>query len=443
MSKLSDSVSAWVASLIGSAVASADELTGGASRTSFIITAASGKKYFLRMDLGNGPLSGTQYSLAREYSVLEFLQGKDVPVPGMLGYSAEHDAILMDFVPGHTSYERTSAPEEEAVLQRDLIASIVKLQKLDTSDLKALGASGAPLGEAIRQDLAEWAVLYNRHVDPRNPLLDFCLNWLTCNVPDAGTQPVIVHGDIGPGNFLIDEGRVRALIDWEMVRVGHPLEDLACIIARGLGAPFGDAGDHIAHYEKLTGTTVDPAKLDYALVLVMTRWTIAISMALSRPSAAQNVPMLFAFRQINARAMVDALCRSYGLVTKEERRIPAENKTIRAAAVYCREALALVADNADLPRADGYKLAGVGDLLAYLKSFVDYGPETYAHEDAEHIAALVAPGSDPRLAISDYAARVDPEAAAPLVEYLRWHTMREHDIMRTSLNARADNVIVY
>lgn len=443
MRKLSPGVSSWAASLIGSAIASAEELTGGASRTSFIIIAASGKKYFLRMDLGNGPLSGTQYSLAREYSVLEFLQDKQVPVPGMLGYSAEHDAILMDFVPGHTSYERTSAPEEEKVLQRDLIASIVQLQKLDTSQLKALGASGAPLGEAIRHDLAEWVELYNQNVAPRNPLLDFALNWLSGNVPDSDIQPVIVHGDIGPGNFLIDEGRVRALIDWEMVRVGHPLEDLACIIARGLGAPFGDARDHIAYYEKLTGTTVDPAKLDYALVLVMTRWTIAISMALSRPSAAQNVPMLFAFRQINARAMVDALCRSYGLTVTGGRRILAENQNIKAANVYCSETLALLAGNSELPRADRYKLDGVADLLAYIKSFVDYGPETYAREDSEHIAALVAPGNDSRLAICDYAARIDPEAAAPLVEYLRWFTMREHNIMRTSLNARADNVIVY
>ena len=93
-------------------------------------------------------------------------------------------------------------------------------------------------------------------------------------------------------------------------------------------------------------------------------------------------------------------------------------------------------------RADRYKLEGVGDLLSYLKSFVDYGPETYARENAEHIAGLVALGTDPRLAICDYASSVDLEQAAPLVEYLRWHTMREHDIMRASLNARADNVIV-
>jgi aminoglycoside phosphotransferase (APT) family kinase protein len=443
MPKLSESVASWAGSLIGSAIASAEELTGGASRTSFILTAASGKKYFLRMDLGNGPLSGTRYTLGREYSVLEFLQDKDVPVAGMLGYSAEHDAILMEFVAGQTSYERISSAEEEAVLQQDLIASIVRLQKLDASKLKALGASGASLGEAIRQDLAEWRELYDQNVTPRNPLLEFCVNWLVVNVPDAENQPVIVHGDIGPGNFLIDQGRVRALIDWEMVRVGHPLEDLACIIARGLGAYFGKPTDHIAHYEKLTGAPVDTAKLDYALVLVMVRWLIAISMALSRPSAAQNVPMLFAFRQINARAMVEALCRSYGLVIKDERRSLVENATIKAATVYSTETLALLAGNSELPRADRYKIDGVKDLFAYVKSFVDYGPETYAREDTQKIAALVPPGNDPRLAICDYAASVDPKDAAPLVEYLRWLTMREHDIMRTSLNARADNVIIY
>jgi aminoglycoside phosphotransferase (APT) family kinase protein len=316
MSNLPAGVSVWIASLIGSEVAAADELTGGASRSSFIITDSIGAKYFLRMDLGSGPLSGTQYSLAREYSVLEFLQDKDVPVARIHGYSAEHDAILMEFLPGYTSYQRASPPDEEAALQRDLIASIVRLQKLDPSGLAALGAA-APLGEAIRQDLAGWAELYHRNVHPRDPVLDFALNWLGGETPDADRRPVIVHGDIGPGNFLIDAGKVRALIDWEMVRIGHPLEDLACVIARGLGAPFGAAHDHIAHYEQLTGAAVDLGTLDYALALVLTRWTIAISMALSRPSAAG--------RSMNAPWWT----RSAAITAFPSRKRPVRSKTTR------------------------------------------------------------------------------------------------------------------
>ena len=147
----------------------------------------------------------------------------------------------------------------------------------------------------------------------RDPLIEFGLNWLVQSVPDAGARPVVVHGDVGAGNFMIADGHLRALIDWELVRIGHPLEDLACIIARSLGAPFGSPTENIRNYEALTGTRVDLRHLDYAMALIVTRWLIGIQMALSRPSAQQNVPMLFAFRQLNARALIDALCRCYGI----------------------------------------------------------------------------------------------------------------------------------
>ena len=443
MSDLPTAVFPWIASLTGTDVASVAELTGGASRSSYIVTGTHGEKYFLRMDQGKGPLSGTQYTLAREYSVLAFLQDKDVPVAKTFGYSAEHDAILMEFVPGHTSYERSSSPSEEAALQRDLVGAIVRLQALDSSSLAALGGSGEDLGEAVRRDLAEWAKLYDANVNPRDPLLDFALNWLGSEVPDAGRKPVIVHGDIGPGNFMIDQGKVRALIDWEMVRIGHPLEDLACIIARGLGAPFGPARDHIGCYEALTGTSVNLRALDYALALVITRWTIAISMALARPSAAQNVPMLFAFRQINARALVDAFCRYYGLPESHPLPLPGNCPIIRPAAVYSREALNELAHNHRLDAADRYKASGVNDLVAYLTSFIAYGPETYAREERDRIAAMVPPGDDPREAICSHVRTVPLGQAKPVVEYLRWRTGREHGIMRASLNVRADNVIAY
>ena len=43
----------------------------------------------------------------------------------------------------------------------------------------------------------------------------------------AGTGPVIVHGDFGPQNVLIEGGRITALVDWEFAHVGQPVEDLA------------------------------------------------------------------------------------------------------------------------------------------------------------------------------------------------------------------------
>ena len=43
----------------------------------------------------------------------------------------------------------------------------------------------------------------------------------------AGVGTVIVHGDFGPQNVLIDNGQVSALLDWEFAHLGQPVEDLA------------------------------------------------------------------------------------------------------------------------------------------------------------------------------------------------------------------------
>ncbi len=46
---------------------------------------------------------------------------------------------------------------------------------------------------------------------------------------DRGDGTVVVHGDFGPQNLLLDDRlrKVVALLDWERVRLGDPVEDLA------------------------------------------------------------------------------------------------------------------------------------------------------------------------------------------------------------------------
>jgi Phosphotransferase enzyme family len=43
----------------------------------------------------------------------------------------------------------------------------------------------------------------------------------------VGTGPVLVHGDFGPQNVLIEDDRINALVDWEFAHIGQPVEDLA------------------------------------------------------------------------------------------------------------------------------------------------------------------------------------------------------------------------
>ncbi|MFZ3565640.1 phosphotransferase family protein [Streptomyces sp. BH097] len=55
---------------------------------------------------------------------------------------------------------------------------------------------------------------------------------LTPPVPALGTRgatEVLVHGDFGPNNLLLDPGtfEVTAVVDWEFARFGAPVADLA------------------------------------------------------------------------------------------------------------------------------------------------------------------------------------------------------------------------
>lgn len=438
----------WIEELTGAAVATVQELTGGASRNSYIITSVTGAKTFLRLDAGHGPLSGTTFTLERECAVIAQLRDNGIPVPRLLAFSAEHNAALMEFIPGHTSYQTIGSQEEEAKLRHELMVAVVALQRIDPRKITVLGEHrGDPLGTAIPADLVLWRHMYTERSAIRDPLVDFSLNWLARSVPDAQSDCVVVHGDTGPGNFLIANGQIKAVIDWEMTRLGHPLEDVACIIARALGAPFGEAQEHVKNYEQLTGTTVNYRKLDYALSLVLARWMVGILMALSRPSALQNVPMLFAFRQINGLALIEALCRAND-VPVVERPVQFRNADPCASVfTYGIDSLRQMAAGRAAVAANSYRLKGIADLMAYLRSFIDYGPESYQREETERISALLrrrlVGAAEANAAICEHARSVDPGDVGPLLEYLLWRAQREQAIMTVALGDRKNNRIRY
>ena len=77
-------------------------------------------------------------------------------------------------------------------------------------------------------ELAYWAdVIHNDALHPQ-PVAEAAIRWLQRHLPEPSTQYALVHGDYRTGNFLYtDDGRITAVLDWEMAHIGDPLEDLA------------------------------------------------------------------------------------------------------------------------------------------------------------------------------------------------------------------------
>ena len=72
---------AWAAGILGDAPQALNQIPGGGSRTSYVVLMQDGAKYLLRADNGKGVLSGTLFTIEREYRVISALHRPVFPRP--------------------------------------------------------------------------------------------------------------------------------------------------------------------------------------------------------------------------------------------------------------------------------------------------------------------------------------------------------------------------
>ncbi len=434
----------WVTSVVGEPVLNMERLVGGASRVSYRVGLESGACLLLRVDTGGGPLSGTPFDLAREHRVLDALARHGAAVPPIIGFSARHQALLMGFVEGSNSYQKDLPPGQQAQQQRQLLSMILDLQRLPpVASGLVQGTHWPSLGDALEREIDIWEGLHRRRVSSPQPLLSFCWRWLRQRAPATPAHATLVHGDLGPGNFLFDDsGDIRALIDWELAHLGHPLEDLACILCRSLGSPFGDPADLVRWYGELSGMDVDRDALRYTIVLVLARWSVGINMALSHPNAELDVPMLLTFRQSNVHALLSQLAAVHGEVMPEVeplsgRALPWHDYLLANLGEVLPRHLAQ-----DFAR---HRLAGLARLVTYLRDQAVYGLDRYEEEERERIAVLL--GRDcgdlesARAALDVAAASGTACDDGALLRHLLWWGAREQALLTAAMGPMANRRI--
>jgi aminoglycoside phosphotransferase (APT) family kinase protein len=126
------------------------------------------------------------------------------------------------------------------------------------------------------QEYFRWGMPADRHPDVAQ-----ALEYLEANKP--AEQPVtLCWGDSRPANQIFDGVECVAVLDWEMARLGDPVQDLAWWLAsdrcfsEGLelerlpGVPGRDAT--IARWEESTGRKAE--NFDYYTILALTRFTM-------------------------------------------------------------------------------------------------------------------------------------------------------------------------
>jgi aminoglycoside phosphotransferase (APT) family kinase protein len=312
---------------------------GGASKEQFLFTLTddSGEagKYVLRMD----PRAAiTETDRQREYEVLNLVQGViPAPKPVWLDHDGRHfgqPAVIMEFVAGVTKPSDAGLKVSglgtllgdrlRGELKGQFLDNLIKLHAIDwrTADLPSYDAPTADPKQAARWSLNYWKALWELDKFEERPIVSLATQWLTDNQPEC-RDLVLTHGDYRTGNYLFDEasGRITAMLDWELARVGDYHEDLGWAMMQLFGIFDEDgtfrAGDlyareeFITAYEQASGRKVNRATLHF--YDVMASWKCYIIVAANGLSAARaqhnHQDVLLTFLAAAAPLFADDLCR--------------------------------------------------------------------------------------------------------------------------------------
>lgn len=132
-------------------------------------------------------------------------------------------------------------------------------------------------------------------LDYPHPVLEWGLTWCADN-PREREEVVLVHRDFRTGNYLVEGGRLTALLDWEFAGWGDPHEDLGWFCARCWrfgrdDLPAGGIAPRQAlysSYERASGRRIDPEAVHYWEVMAHVRWgVIALQQAKRHLSGAE------------------------------------------------------------------------------------------------------------------------------------------------------------
>ena len=281
---------------------------------------------FLRSQ-GAGAMKGSSYDLRREAAILRAAGAAGFPVAEVVRTFDDPVSILMRVVPGAS---RLSADETE-VVAAEYLGLVSRLHDTDPSVFPV--DQHSTIGDAIQADLGWWAGLAIDGGVGDVPVLQVAERVLRETMPQVDDAPVMVHGDVGPGNFMVENGQVTAMLDWEVAHVGDPHEDLAWMWMRGAHTEFGDPLTRLAEYEAASGRHLDLTRLRWHLAFVMWKSCISMEVGLRRYPATSatllHSVVLLTYEALLGAQIVRVLGGSYELLTQQPKR--SANHTVRLA----------------------------------------------------------------------------------------------------------------
>jgi aminoglycoside phosphotransferase (APT) family kinase protein len=281
----------WLAGVAGAKsvrVVRCQRLGGGAIQDNFALDVDvdggawdGSRRWVLRT---NAPSSVTaSASRADEFAWLRVAHEADVLAPKPLFLCSDPSVLgreffVMERLPGIAAGHRLT---RDASLVPDADALAFALGA-NLARIHAIRPTGTPpnTGNPALSAIATYRAWLDR-LDDAYPTLEWGLRWCETHAP-AEYDVTLVHRDYRTGNYLVDDGKLVGVLDWEFAGWGDPREDLGWFTARcwrfagrereagGIAAlePF------LAGYTSAGGRSVSREDLDYWQAMAHVRWAI-------------------------------------------------------------------------------------------------------------------------------------------------------------------------
>lgn len=287
-----DAVTAWMVDQVGAITPPLQFalIVGGNSNLTYRVDDAADRSFALRRP-PLGHVLESAHDMSREFRLISAMADTDVPVPAAHGLCVDEAVTgahfyVMDFVEGVVLHDADAArliPDVERVpISEHAIDVLAALHSLDPAEigLGDLGRREEYVARQIRRWSRQWAQSKQRDI----PEMDELAGRLADAIPPQ-QRATVVHGDFRLGNMIVADGRVKALLDWELSTLGDPLADLGYHLTNWLSpnepslwrtsptqaGGFSSREDVIARYAAATGLDMQPVPFYEAFQ----RWRLA------------------------------------------------------------------------------------------------------------------------------------------------------------------------
>ncbi len=242
------------------------------------------QRYVIRREPPAGLLE--PYDLEPQFRVLAAVEDTPVVAPKVFWFEPTGTILgapfyVMEWVEGAvplpTLDENDNPPfpdeQERRSIGRDYAKILAAIHRVDwkAKDLSFLGVP-ADAREAAERAIELWEGYTSRARLAPQPMMSEAFVWLRHHLPQRG--PVaLVHGDYRTGNFIMRDGHIVAFLDWEMVHLGDPMEDVAWSVSRiwrgesPLAGHLLDREEFFSWYREAGGADTDPERIRFYEVL--------------------------------------------------------------------------------------------------------------------------------------------------------------------------------